>query len=152
MNLASQAGVLLLCFAYLWGMLLCPALQLVSKSCQFCLFLTNSVLGYAYLSLLLQSEICVLSMSTWQPIPVLLPGKSHGWRSVVGYSPWGHKESDMTERLHFHFHISLCFVIRINYYWWISLSLLPIQLCSHRIVLKSKSATHKPFCISWSLQ
>ena len=36
-----------------------------------------------------------------QPTPVLLPGKSHGRRSVVGYSPWGHKESDMTERLHF---------------------------------------------------
>ena len=28
-------------------------------------------------------------------------GKSHGWRSMVGYSPWGHKESDTTERLHF---------------------------------------------------
>ena len=40
----------------------------------------------------------------WQPTPVLLPGKSHGQRSLVGYSPWGHKESDMTERLHFHFH------------------------------------------------
>ena len=37
----------------------------------------------------------------WQSIPVLLPGKSHGQRSVVGYSPWGRKESDMTERLHF---------------------------------------------------
>ena len=34
--------------------------------------------------------------------PVLLPGKSHGWRSLVGYSPWGRKESDTTERLHFH--------------------------------------------------
>ena len=34
------------------------------------------------------------------PPPVLLPEKSHGWRSVVGYSPWGHKESDMTVRLH----------------------------------------------------
>ena len=32
----------------------------------------------------------------WQPIPVFLPGKSHGQRSLVGYSPWGHKESDMT--------------------------------------------------------
>ena len=40
----------------------------------------------------------------WQPTPVLLPWKSHGQRSLVGYSPWGHKESDMTERLHFHFH------------------------------------------------
>ena len=36
------------------------------------------------------------------PTPVLLPGKSHGWRSLVGCSPWGHEESDMTERLHFH--------------------------------------------------
>ena len=30
----------------------------------------------------------------------LLPGKSHGWRSLLGYSPWGHKELDMTEQLH----------------------------------------------------
>ena len=37
----------------------------------------------------------------WQSTPVLLPGKSHGWRSLVGYSPWGHKESDTTEWLHF---------------------------------------------------
>ena len=34
---------------------------------------------------------------------ILLPGKSHGWRSLVGCSPWGREESDMTERLHFHF-------------------------------------------------
>ena len=39
----------------------------------------------------------------WQPTPVLLPGKSHGWRSLVGCSPWGREESDTTERLHFHF-------------------------------------------------
>ena len=39
----------------------------------------------------------------WKPTPVLLPGESHGGRSLVGYSPWGRKESDMTERLHFHF-------------------------------------------------
>ena len=39
----------------------------------------------------------------WQSTPALLPGKSHGRRSLIGYSPWGHKESDMTERLHFHF-------------------------------------------------
>ena len=36
------------------------------------------------------------------PTPVLLPGKSHGWRSLVGCSPWGRKESDTTEWLHFH--------------------------------------------------
>ena len=33
----------------------------------------------------------------WQPTPVFLPGKCHGQRSLVGYSPWGLKESDMTE-------------------------------------------------------
>ena len=39
----------------------------------------------------------ILWRRKWQPTPVLLPGKSHGQRSVVGYSPWAHKESDMTE-------------------------------------------------------
>ena len=39
----------------------------------------------------------------WQPTPVFLPGESHGQRSLVVYSPWGCKESDMTERLHFYF-------------------------------------------------
>ena len=38
-----------------------------------------------------------------QPTPAFLPGKSQGWRSLVGCSPWGREESDMTERLHFHF-------------------------------------------------
>ena len=33
----------------------------------------------------------------WQFISVFLPGKFHGQRSLVGYSPWGHKESDVTE-------------------------------------------------------
>ena len=36
----------------------------------------------------------------WQPTPVFLPGKSHGQRSLVGYSPWGHKELDTTEHTH----------------------------------------------------
>ena len=43
----------------------------------------------------------------WHPTPVLLPGKSHGWRSLVGCSPWGREESDTTERLHFPF-LLLC--------------------------------------------
>ena len=38
----------------------------------------------------------------WQPTPVFLPGESHGQRSLVGYSPRGHKVSDTTEWLHFH--------------------------------------------------
>ena len=44
--------------------------------------------------------LAIMNKSTvnkWQPTPVFLPGKSHGQRSLVGYSPWGHKESDMTE-------------------------------------------------------
>ena len=42
----------------------------------------------------------------WHLTPVFLPGKSHGWRSLVGCSPWGREESDATERLCFHFSLS----------------------------------------------
>ena len=42
----------------------------------------------------------------WHPTPALLPGKSHGWRSLVGCSPWGRWGSDTTERLRFHFSLS----------------------------------------------
>ena len=42
----------------------------------------------------------------WHPTPVLLPGKFHGRRSLVGCSPWGRQESDRTELLHFHFSLS----------------------------------------------
>ena len=42
----------------------------------------------------------------WHPTPVLLPGKSHGWRSLEGCSPWGHWGWDTTKRLHFHFSLS----------------------------------------------
>ena len=42
----------------------------------------------------------------WHPTPVLLPGKSHGWRSLVGCSLWGHEELDTTEQPHFHFSLS----------------------------------------------
>ena len=40
-----------------------------------------------------------LERREWQPTPVFLPGESHGERGLAGYSPWVHKESDMTERL-----------------------------------------------------
>ena len=42
----------------------------------------------------------------WHPTPVLQPGKSHGWRSLVGCSPWGCKESHTTKWLQFHFLLS----------------------------------------------
>ena len=38
----------------------------------------------------------------WQPTPVFVPGESHGQRSLVGYNPWGCKESDMTDQLSTH--------------------------------------------------
>ena len=54
---------------------------------------------------------CVLNLTPvpcqrrqWQPTPALLPGKSHGRKSLVGCGPWGREESDTTEHLHFHFH------------------------------------------------
>ena len=50
------------------------------------------------------SHLCNLNRTIyrkWQPTPVFMPGKFHGLRSLVGYSPWGRKESDTTERLHF---------------------------------------------------
>ena len=46
------------------------------------------------------------SICQWQPTPVLLPGKPHGRRNLVGCSPWGCEESDTTEQLHFHFSLS----------------------------------------------
>ena len=48
----------------------------------------------------------LLRRKQWHPTPVLLPGKSHGRRSLVGCSPWGREESDTTEWLHFHFSLS----------------------------------------------
>ena len=50
--------------------------------------------------------MCPIQRRQWHPTPVLLPGKSHGWRSLVGYSPWSHEELDTTERIHFHFSLS----------------------------------------------
>ena len=48
------------------------------------------------------------------PTPVLLPGESHGGRSLVGYSPWRCKESDTTELLYFHFQVSLYLKTLLN--------------------------------------
>ena len=50
-------------------------------------------------------QIC-LWRRQWHPTPVLLPGKSHGWRSLVGCSPWGRWGSDTTQQLHFDFSLS----------------------------------------------
>ena len=70
------------------------------------------------LSFLKVKEPSILNKSGYK----LLPGESHGQRSLVGYSPWGRKELDMTEQLQFQFHklyqISykiICIKILINY-------------------------------------
>ena len=46
---------------------------------------------------MLEIPIYLISRRTWQPTPVFLLGESQGQRRLVGHSPWGHKESDMTE-------------------------------------------------------
>ena len=53
----------------------------------------------------LLAQICLLEKAM-APHSVLLPGKSHGRRSLVGCSPWGHEESDMTQQVHFHLLLS----------------------------------------------
>ena len=66
--------------------------------------------GLLYSRPALSDDLCSFKLSTqrgqWHPTPVLLPGKSYGWRSLVGCSPWGHWESDRTEQLPFHFSLS----------------------------------------------
>ena len=60
----------------------------------------------------------------WQPTLVFLPGESHGRRSMVGYSPWGRKESDMTEQLHF---TSLHFWMNdMKFFLWFPMRLLTL--------------------------
>ena len=59
----------------------------------------------------------------WQPTPVFLPGKSHGRRSLVGYCPWGRKESDTTGRLHF---TSLMSIHCVNYIEFLVCKLTPV--------------------------
>ena len=54
----------------------------------------------------LHDKVNLGSTRQWHPTPVLLPGKSHGWGSLVGCSPWNRWGSDTTERLHFHFSLA----------------------------------------------
>ena len=63
-----------------------------------------------------------------QPAPVLVPGKFHGWRNLVGYSAWGHRESDTTEWLRFHFSFMYtdCLNTELN-------ELLISYTCTHKV-------------------
>jgi len=88
--------------------------EIQKKAFAKCVFLVCEILvpgpGIEPVSLTMAGEFLTTTplgrRRQWHPTPVLLPGKSHGRRSLVGCSPWGRKESDTTERLHFHFSLS----------------------------------------------
>ena len=97
-----------------------------------------------------------LQRRQWHPTPVLLPGKSHGWRSLVGCSPGGHEESNMTEQLHFHFSLSCigkgngnplqCSCLENlgdGGAWWAAIS----GVAQSQIRLKRLSSSSIPLCI-----
>ena len=115
--------------AQIMGMIIVPPLQAVTEVLKVLVHIASSTEGSSVISLhnphftpsqeVLSSALRCLQCGrprfdpwvgkiSWrrkqQPTPILLPGESHGWRSLVGYSPWGRKESDTTEQLHFHFH------------------------------------------------
>ena len=92
----------------------------------------------------------------WQPTPVLLPGESHGRRSLVGCSPWGRKESDTTEQLHSHFSLSCigkgngnplqCSCLenpRDGGAWWAAIS--GVAQSQTRLSQLSSSSSSRPF-------
>ena len=64
--------------------------------------ITKAKLWYLVKPTLLPLDQVQRQRRQWHPTPVLWPGKSHGWRSLVGCSPWGHELSDFTFTFHFH--------------------------------------------------
>ena len=81
--------------------------------CLYCLFFSDSIWADCIRNWFIFSRFYILLVyivhsqrRQWHPTPVLLPGKSHGRRSLVGYSPWGREASDTTERLHFQYSLS----------------------------------------------
>ena len=93
----------------------------------------------------------------WQPTPVVLPGQSHGWRSLVGYSPRGRKELDTTEQPHFHFPESLSQVLLwenpakmasgfsvLGFAFCLLLSKLQISQSKESIIIRAPFAEHRP--------
>ena len=82
-----------------------PATSLSNLLSTKLLFFFRFTMTLQTLCLIKSRDIWPLAFSwrrQWHPTPVLLPGKSHGWRSLIGCSPWGRYELDTTERLHFH--------------------------------------------------
>ena len=96
----------------------------------------------------------------WQPTPVPVPGKSHGWRSLVGYSPGGHKELDTTERLYLFFRLEMNIYVLVcfmGFYWKLACawkvcfsSLEWAKLDSINQEIDVLSIHWKDWCWSWS--
>ena len=87
-------------------------LELRCRSCLY-IFEMNSLSVASFAIIFSHSEGCLYTLlilsfqrRQWHPTPVLLPRKSHGRRSLVGFSPWGREELYMTEWLPFHFSLS----------------------------------------------
>ena len=82
----------------------------------------------------------------WQPSPVSLPGGAHGQRSLVGYSPWGHKELDTTEGLHFQFSPNTGPCRKLNGHDWGSGRWPPLSPLGGLTALRR--LTESPLCLS----
>ena len=92
----------------------------------------------------LELSITVKQRRQWHPTPVLLPGKSHGWRSLVGCNPWGRTESDtsevtqhsITQRLLWKIKGNNIFLCLLFFFLnWIS----PLRVCYSYLPLKTSS-------------
>ena len=88
-----------------WQPLQCSCLENPRDEGAWCTAVCGVAQSRTQLKQLSSSSAC-RQRRHWQPTPVLLPGRSHRQRSLVGCSPWGREESYMTERLHFHFSLS----------------------------------------------
>ena len=111
----------------------------------------------------------IIRRRQWHPTPVLLPGKYHRRRSLVGCSPWGCEESDTTEQLHFHFSLSCigegngtplqCSCLenpRDGGAWWAAVSgvahsqtRLKRLSSSHKVLLYSKGNSAQCYAAAW---
>ena len=96
--MAQFQGILIECYMYIY-MEHCASWEALSVCVCVCMYVCMCVYIYIYIYIYIWRR-------QWHPTPVLLPGKSHGWRSLEGCGLWGHEESDTTERLHFHFSLS----------------------------------------------
>ena len=92
-------------YGLIYSMIVC-FLSLLSTSSSICWDASGSFISLTASHLFFQASNSHPWRRQWHLTPVLLPAKSHGRRSLVGCSPWGCKESDTTEQLHFHFSLS----------------------------------------------